>query len=289
MSVASSQTPSVGDELRLSAGSPGRFGYEWSHYSELRPEYEEQFRRWTVHLSPEDWRGKSFLDVGCGTGRNSYWPMTYGAASGKAVDVDRGSLAVARQNLAQFPAVSVEEKSAYDIGETNAYDIVFSIGVIHHLESPDLAICEMIRAAKPGGRVLIWVYGYENNEWIVRLFDPLRKLLFSRLPIAFVHHLSVYPTVALWVALRAGIGRISYFNLLRGLAFRHLRSIVFDQMLPKIAHYWPRSKVEAMLREPGLHDVKLAWVNELSWSAIGTKPVPLASAESGVSAPQRLH
>ena len=282
MSASSNQTCSVGgDEPRLSAGSPDRFGYEWSHYSELRTEYEEQFRRWIVHLSGDDWRGRSFLDVGCGTGRNSYWPMTYGAAGGKAIDVDLRSLAVARRNLAQFPTVLVEEKSAYEIGEINAYDIVFSIGVIHHLEFPERAVSEMIRAAKPGGRVLIWVYGYENNEWIVRFFDPLRKVLFSRLPISLVHHLSLYPTAVLWLALRMGMGRIGYFDLLRGMAFRHLRSIVFDQMLPKIAHYWPKPQVEAMLREPGLADVKVAWVNEMSWSVIGTKPVAPAGSENG--------
>jgi len=41
-------------EMALAAGSPDRFGYEWHNYSELRPEYEEQFRRWTAHLKPED-------------------------------------------------------------------------------------------------------------------------------------------------------------------------------------------------------------------------------------------
>src|ERR1051325_100758 len=43
------------------AGSPDRFGYEWAAYAEILPEYEEQYRRWTVHLAPDDWRGRSFL------------------------------------------------------------------------------------------------------------------------------------------------------------------------------------------------------------------------------------
>jgi hypothetical protein len=60
-------------------------------YAEILPEYEEQFRRWTVHLALGDWRGKSFLDVGCGMGRNSYWPMTYGASGGCAADLDERS------------------------------------------------------------------------------------------------------------------------------------------------------------------------------------------------------
>jgi SAM-dependent methyltransferase len=256
------------------AGSPGRFGYEWQVYHEMRPEYEEQFRRWTQPLAPADWRGKSLLDVGCGMGRNSYWPMRYGAASGMAIDVDQRSLASARRTLASFPTIEVREMSAYAIDAVDRFDIVFSIGVIHHLAEPKLALRQMVRAAKPGGKVLIWVYGLENNGWIVRVLTPLRKALFSRLPIKLVHHLSLYPTLLLWPALRLGLDRIEYFRLLRRLSLRHLRSIVFDQMLPKIAHYWPRSTVEALMGEAGLGQIELAWVNEMSWSAVGVKPLP---------------
>jgi len=255
----------------ITLGSPERFVYEWSVYSEVRPEHEEQFRRWTVHLKPTDWKGRTFLDVGCGMGRNSYWPMAYEAAGGVAIDVDKRSLEAARHTLSRYPSVSVEERSAYDPGYEDRFDIVFSIGVIHHLEYPEKALAEMVRSARPGGKVLIWVYGLENNRWIVTLLNPLRLALFSRLPIGFVHHLSVYPTLILSIALRLGLGRIEYFRLLRQLGFSHLRSIVFDQMLPKIAHYWPREAVERLMRERGLEDIHLSWVNEISWSAIGTK------------------
>jgi SAM-dependent methyltransferase len=212
----------------LSAGSPDRFGYEWHAYQDLRPEHEEQFRGWTAHLAPTEWRKLTFLDVGCGMGRNSYWPMVYGAAGGLAIDVDDRSLAAAKRTLAPFPAVRIEKRSAYDIGCADAFDLVFSIGVIHHLQHPERALAGMVRAAKPGGRVLIWVYGLENNQWIVWLLDPVRKALFSRLPIRFVHHHALYPTAILWLLLRLGFGRIAYFRLLRSFGFRHLRSIVFD-------------------------------------------------------------
>jgi len=259
-------------DAAVAAGSPDRFGYEWQTYAEMRPEYREQFRRWTVHLSPEDWRGKLFLDVGCGMGRNSYWPMTFGAAGGVAIDVDQRSLAAAQRTLAPFPDVQLRRLSAYDIDDDDRFDIVFSIGVIHHLAAPEKALAAMVKAAKPAGKVLIWVYGRENNAPIVFLLTPLRKLVLSRLPIGLVHHLSLYPSLALWLALRLGLDSIEYFRMLQRLSFRHLRSIVFDQMLPKIAHYWPRETVDAMMRRSGLIDVRLAWVNEMSWSAIGTKP-----------------
>lgn len=256
------------------AGSPERFGYEWGRYADILPVYEEQFRRWTCHLSPEDWRGASFLDVGCGMGRNSVWPMTYGACAGVAVDIEERSLANARRNLAAFPSVDVLRASAYDLPFEDRFDTVFSIGVIHHLAEPERALQRMVRAAKPGGRVLIWVYGREGNEWLVSVLDPMRKLLFRQLPVSVVHHLSLYPTALLWVLLRAGLQPTEYFRLLTRFGFAHLRSITFDQMLPRIAHYWRRDEVRELMRAAGLEDVRIAAVNGMSWSAIGTRPLP---------------
>jgi SAM-dependent methyltransferase len=61
-------------------GSPDRFGYEWGKYCEILPIYQEQFDRWTSPLiNKSEWKEKKFLDVGCGIGRNSYWPLIYGA------------------------------------------------------------------------------------------------------------------------------------------------------------------------------------------------------------------
>jgi SAM-dependent methyltransferase len=262
-------------------GSPDRFGYEWEAYAEILPEYEEQFRRWTVHLMPGDWQSKSFLDVGCGMGRNSYWPMTYGASEGCAVDIDERSLARAQHNLARFPAVQIIRTSAYDLPFADRFDLAFAIGVIHHLEDPVRALRRMARAVKPGGRVLIWVYGCNGNRWLVSILDPLRRMLFCRLPIALVHHLSLYPAAVLWLALKLGLRPGEYFRLLARFKFAHLRSIVFDQMLPRIAHYWPRQEVAELMREAGLQDVKTASVNGMSWSAIGTRPLPPSSIGAG--------
>jgi SAM-dependent methyltransferase len=256
------------------AGSPDRFGYEWRAYAEIRPEYEEQFRRWTVHLPPEDWRGRSFLDVGCGMGRNSYWPMKYGASGGCAVDLDDRSLAAARRTLAPYPELQVMRASAYDLPFENRFDIAFSVGVIHHLERPDLALRRMVRAVKPGGRVLIWVYGREGNRWLISVLNPLRRAVFSRMPIGLLHHLSLYPAALLWLLLRLGLRPVEYFRLLLRFDFAHLRSIVFDQMLPRIAHYWPCETVVRLLKDAGLQDVRVAQVNGMSWSAIGTRPRP---------------
>ena len=255
-------------------GSSDRFGYEWATYAKILPEHEEQFRRWLPFFSAGDWRGKRFIDVGCGMGRNSFWPMTYGAMGGAAVDVDDRTLAAARANLQPYPDIEVSKCSAYELPWRDEFDIAFSIGVIHHLEFPEKALGAMVRATKPGGYIAIWVYGRENNGWLLSMLDPTRKLLFSRLPAWWVHALSIVPAAVLWVMLRIGLDRIAYFRLLQTFSFRHLRSIVFDQMLPKIANYWTQQDVDALMQGAGLVDVELFWVNEVSWAARGRKPGP---------------
>jgi len=215
-----------------------RFGYEWHNYAELRPEYEEQFRR---------------LDGASGAGGlGAASTSSTSAAAWGATPIGRCAMAPPlaprstsmrarsprrRRNLAAFPRngaraqrLRIDERDRFDIASRSASFIT--------IEFPERAVRAMVQAVKPGGRVLIWVYGArEQNEWIVTLLDPLRKALLSRLPIGLLHHLALYATGLLWLGLRLGIGRIAYFQLLRRLSFRHLRSIVFDQMLPKIAHY----------------------------------------------------
>ncbi|TAL02552.1 MAG: class I SAM-dependent methyltransferase [Rhodospirillaceae bacterium] len=256
----------------ITGGSPERFGFSWDTYAELRPEHETQFRLWTAPLQPEDWRGKAFLDGGCGMGRNSYWPLRYGAARGVAIDVDERTLSRARQTLAGIPNVEVRNASIYDIPEHDAFDIVFSIGVVHHLADPDAAVAQLVKAARPGGTVLVWLYGRENNGWIIWLFNPVRRLLFSRLPLRLVHYLSFPLTAALWIALRCGAGRIPYMRMLRGFDFRHLRAIVFDHMIPRIALYYDRNGAVDLLTRAGLTNIQATWTNKMSWTVVGQKP-----------------
>lgn len=256
----------------LTKGSPERFGYSWDHYADLLPEHEEQFLRWTA-LDKSFWKDVRFVDGGCGIGRNAHWPMTYGAAGGLALDVDDRTLGRARQNLASFPGVEVRKQSIYEIAEADAFDIAFSIGVVHHLSDPDAAVARLARGAKPGGLVLVWLYGRENNGWIVYLFNPLRRALFSRLPLRLVHVLSWPLTAVLWCGLRLGLPPGAYYRLIRRFSFEHLRAIVFDHMIPRIARYYTRAEAEALLARAGLVDIRATWVNENSWSVLGRKPV----------------
>ena len=246
-------------------GSTDRFGYEWQKYDKLLPEYEEQFLRWTCLIKKDQWKDKAALDVGCGAGRNSYWPLKFGAKNVVAIDLDERSLDSARKNLASFPKVQIKEMSAYNIEYEEKFDVSYSIGVIHHLENPKLAMMEMVKATKVGGTVLIWVYGKENMGSFIKILNPFRKYLFSKLPISVTHFLSIFPAFALWILLKMNFGKIEYFNLIRKFSFWHLRSIVFDQMLPVIANYWTKEEVLDLMNYAGLKNINITQVNGMSW------------------------
>jgi SAM-dependent methyltransferase len=262
----------MGDGAQIQLGSPERFGHSWNIFSEILPVHEEQFLRWTSGMTKSDWVGKHFLDVGCGIGRNSWWPLTYGAASCLSIDVDERTLDAARKNLAAYDNANIQNRSAYEINESGNFDVAFSIGVIHHLDDQLAAVRQMREAVRPGGTVLVWLYGYENNEWLVRFFDPLRRFLFSKMPLSLVYALSLPATALLWLLLRLGVGRTEYMRLIKTFSFRHLRAIVYDHMIPKIAKYYRKHEAIELLESAGLEDVTAHWVNEMSWTVIGIKP-----------------
>ena len=55
------------------------------------------------------------------------------------------------------------------------------------------------------------------------------------------------------------------------MTFLHLRSIVFNQMIPSIAHYYKRQEAIDLLESSGLINIKIHNVNDMSWSVMGEK------------------
>ncbi|MBU3906865.1 MAG: class I SAM-dependent methyltransferase [Nanoarchaeota archaeon] len=252
------------------SGSQERFGYEWEKFSQIIPEYETQFLKWVYPLKKNDFKDKTILDAGCGIGRNSYWPLTYGAKELLAFDYDKRTIAVARRNLSQFRHAKVIFKSIYDLDLKNKFDIAFSIGVIHHLANPSLAVKKMVDSVKKNGTVLIWVYGYEGNEWIVKYVDPIRKIT-SRLPLKIVNLFAYFLSIPLYTYVKLSPQKSPYLKQLSRFKFWHLHSIVFDQLIPKIANYWKKEEAEGLLKKAELKDVQIYKVNNNSWTVLGKK------------------
>src|SRR4051812_5987726 len=142
------------------------FGWQWQHFVEMYPRYEEQFLDWIHPLEPADFAGKLVLDAGCGIGRHAYFAAKYGAKEVIAIDLS-GAVETARSVLREFPNAHVVQgdllRPPFPRREAAEFDLVYSIGVIHHLPVPADGIRSLAELLDPSGMLAVWVYGYENN------------------------------------------------------------------------------------------------------------------------------
>ena len=260
------------NDQRTHQGSPDRFGYSWSTYSNIMPESKAQLERWLGSVTLESFRGKRVLDVGCGMGRNPYWYAEAGATSVLGIDMDDGSLEAARRNLAPFPNASVLKCSAHDLdpNKHGTFDRVTCIGVLHHLADHENALQRMWSCVAPGGDLILWCYAKEGNRLLLPFIQSLRAVG-SRAPMAVAHGIAKGVAMLAWPAIQALPWQTDYYRRLRTLSFRNVELIIFDQMIPRIAHYWTRADMQQLCAQLAGGKPHIEFVQGNSWHARITK------------------
>ena len=253
-------------EARDFLGSPDRFGYEWSTYTEVLPESRGQLERWFGSTGLNSCQGKRIMDVGCGMGRNPYWMLKAGAKEVLAVDADDGSLASARKNLSIFTQARVEKCSVYDLEPKvqGLFDRVTCIGVLHHLEQPELALQKLWSCVQPGGDLILWCYAREGNRLLLPIIEFLR-FIGARAPLWLTHALSKLVTLGAWPLIHLFPWQTDYYRKLKSLSFKNVESIIFDQMLPRIANYWTHEDMERLTSQLVGASTTIEFVQGNSW------------------------
>jgi SAM-dependent methyltransferase len=264
-----------------------RFAYEWTRFPEIRPQYREQFLGWIAPATPEGFRGRRVLDAGCGKGRHLRLAASFGAAEVIGLELG-GAVEVAARNVADLPQVHVIQGDLTRPPlRAGTLDLVYSIGVLHHLGEPRTGFQALSPLLAAGGLLLAWVYAREGNGWVLALVDPARRVA-RRLPLPLVNAVAGLLTVPLWAALRSlygparsrpGLARwLPYRDYLLDLVpfpFAEVHSIAFDQLLAPVAHYMPRQDVERCARAAGLGIRSLRFHHRNSWS-LQAAPAPAA-------------
>jgi SAM-dependent methyltransferase len=273
------------------ARTAAAFAASWNNLPPGSVYTVEQFEDWMRPLGRADVEGKRVLELGCGNGsllvHLARWQPR------ELVGVDLGdSVTSARANLARTGCAHGRIERADLVGfRGEGFDVVCSIGVLHHLEDPRAGFRAVVANTRPGGAFHCWVYAREGNAAVRWLVEPLRRLA-CRLPWRLTKYAVATPlavpfflyaqTLAVLpppLASRLPLSAYCRWIARRELAF--FRHVAFDQLVTPRTTYLAKATVEAWLREEPAVEPGSAYVemrNGNSWK-FGGRTRAVAGAE----------
>src|SRR5437868_2399068 len=163
------------------AGEPyvASFGRQWNRYDVARDEEDEAVFTVKTGTNPHDLKGKLVLDAGCGGGR---YARLAGRCGAKVVGVDLSAAVEKAAGLCDdLPDVAIVQADLLDLPlAEGAFDLAFSIGVLHHSPDPRRAFAQVAARVKPGGTLAVWLYRKNTppQEWV----NTLLRAGTTRLP-----------------------------------------------------------------------------------------------------------
>ncbi len=264
------------------------FGDAWVAYAKARkvnPYMEEQFRDWVLPLQPDDFKDKMVMEMGSGLGGFSAYSAQYGAKQVIGLEIshalDAGvSMLMDNPNLSFIQADLLEPPI-----KKESIDLVFSLGVLHHLPKPAEGFNAIVPLAKQDkGQVFIWVYGWENNRLIRLIVEPLRAIC-HRLPVMMVRLLLAVPLSCIlfpllhtvyhpglpWPlkGLSEKLPHYHYFQWLRRYGFGYVVGMVNDQLIPPVTHYLKKETLLSWYEDNNIALDSMTHRNKMSWRVLG--------------------
>ncbi len=249
------------------------FGFEWKIHSKTQLDSanqngtSEKMFRSRIDFPLEQLKGQLVLDAGCGMGRYAEVVARYG---GIMIGVDRSqAVEVAFDNIGSLGNVHVIQADLFHLPfEENAFDFIYSYGVLHHTPNAQKAFAQLPPLLKRGGRLSIFVYD-NYNKAIVYSSDFWRKLT-TRLPRRLLYYLCAL-SIPLYYLYRlpligGALKGIFVISMEKNWRWRWLDT--FDWYSPRYQSKHTHAEVYRWFEKEGLHEVK---VFERGVTLMGTK------------------
>ncbi|MBN2010078.1 methyltransferase domain-containing protein [candidate division KSB1 bacterium] len=261
------------------------FGYSWNVFNTRWDNDDIAFLDFIHPVEKAAFKNKIVLDAGCGMGRFAMLAREYGAKEVLAIDLSH-SVDVAFSETKEFDNIHILQGDIYNLPiKQDLIELAYSVGVLHHLPSPKHACYSILNLLKTSGTFVMWVYGREGNEWIVRFINPIRNNITSKLPMPVLLSFSKFVGFFLWSILRLVYRPVNrcapsiskylpynhYFKFTMTETLTQNIHTVFDHLLAPIAYYLSRDEIRSWLENANLKNIALHHLRSYSWTATGIK------------------
>jgi len=227
-------------------------------------------------LTLDDVKGAGVADIGSGTGRIVNMLLDAGAARVVAVEPSAAFEVLKANTTANADRIDYLHVPGDQLPPGLGLDFVVSMGVLHHIPVPEPVVRAAFAALRPGGRCIVWLYGFEGNETYLSIAVPLRKLTVRmphRMLVALSHLLEIALTAYIWLCRILPLPMRSYMRSVLAKFPRSVRRLtIYDQLNPSYAKYYTRAEAEALLSDAGFADVQLYHRHGYSWTVSGARP-----------------
>lgn len=211
-------------EKEIQSGARFAFGRNWAQFLKLLDEerISEAIKSLQAMLEVEDLKGKSFLDIGSGSGLFSLAARRLGAKV-FSFDFDPQSVACTQALKKRFyendSGWTIKSGSVLDaawLEGLGKYDIVYSWGVLHHTGDQWKALKNIQKNVASNGKIFIALYndqGGASSRWL------MVKKIYNQLPNSLKNIFAFLVLAPLQI-------RLMIISLIRGKFFHYIDFIL---------------------------------------------------------------
>ncbi len=248
------------------------FGREWRAFSYEKHDPAELDRMFDDYFAIFPWEDlpaeATGFDAGCGSGR---WAMRVAPRVGHlhCIDASAEALEVATRNLAGLAKCSFHHADVSVLPfPDNSMDFGYSLGVLHHVPDPDLALQGCVRKLKLGAPFLLYFYyALENRPHYYRALwratDATRRVV-AQLPYPARYGVAQAAAAGIYFPLarmarfaeRLGVDSRNFpLAAYRNRSFYVMRNDALDRFGTALEHRRTREEIESMMLKAGLQRI----------------------------------